>query len=214
MNKSNFSIGKIGKYLREVSVVVIGVAITLYVSYLITNSTEKKDMSLYLNAILLEMDENINYLDSLVNYFEDWENYAQYLQSHDKKSLHPDSIRYFGWKGLASVKEIVFQTSAFEMFKTSGVMRLIDDKELQQSIWTVYRNLEVRKLIIIGYFELKKEHLVKENQLRLYGTPSQIPLYDFFVLYTNFGALEGSRAMSDELKETIAKLEKSKYIKR
>ena len=212
MEKSKFSIEKTGKFLREISVVVIGVAITLSVSYWITNRTEKKDMALYLNAIKLEMEENIKYLDWEADYLEDWENYAIFLQSHDKKSLNPDSIRYSGG-GLGAVHNMIFQTSAFEMFKTSGAMRLINDKELLQSIWAAYLHLEFCKLRVNEYFELKREACVKENQLELDGTPSQIPFYDFFVINTNFGALEECKDVSNELKATIEKLEKSKLIK-
>ena len=45
------SIKKSGKYLREISVVVIGVAITLSVSYWIGVKNEKRDMALHLRAI-------------------------------------------------------------------------------------------------------------------------------------------------------------------
>ena len=48
------SIEKIGKYLREISVVVIGVAITLFASFLLTNSNEKKDIALYLSSLKME----------------------------------------------------------------------------------------------------------------------------------------------------------------
>ncbi|MCL2042236.1 MAG: hypothetical protein FWG84_09415 [Bacteroidales bacterium] len=62
----------------------------------------------------------------------------------------------------------------------------------------------------VALYELKKEQCIKENQLELEGNPPSIPLYGFFVTYVNFGALEGSKRMSLELKEMILKLEKSK----
>ena len=210
--KSNFSIEKIGKYLREVSVVVIGVAITLSLSYWITNITEKKDVVLYLDAIKLEMEENIKLLDEEADDLEYWENYALYLRSQDKKSIPADSIRGYG-VGLSTTKQVNFQTSAFEMFKTSGAMRLIDDKEILQSIWKAYLNIEEVRFDVNSYYETKKEYLAKEVPLLLEGNPVSIPLYDFFVIFAKHGALEECREMSGELKKTIVKLEKSKYIK-
>jgi hypothetical protein len=133
--KTKILAGAVAKYLREISVVVIGVAITLSASYWITGRNEKRDMALYLNAIKLELEDNINHLDAEVDYLEDWENYARYLKSHDKKSLHPDSIRRGANSDVSTIKYITFQTSAFEMFKISGAMRLIDDKVLLQSLW-------------------------------------------------------------------------------
>ena len=210
MNKSKKSTNKIVKYLREVSVVVIGVAVTLSASYWITSRNEKKDMALYLNAIKLELEENIKILDDEAAYLEDWENYARYLSSHDKNSLHPDSIRIFGYPRLGSVHNTIFQTSAFEMFKVSGAMRLINDKALLQSLWKAYLKMEIVKLALDTYYELKKEYLIKENQLMLEGKPSPIPLYDFFITYINFGALEECNGLSKDLKKIVLKLEQQK----
>ena len=57
------TVKKVGKYLREISVVVIGVAITLSASFWINNRNDKRDMNLYLYAIKLELDENIKFLE-------------------------------------------------------------------------------------------------------------------------------------------------------
>ncbi|MDR2681318.1 MAG: hypothetical protein LBC47_10975 [Tannerella sp.] len=209
MSKFKKSTNKIGRYLREISVVVIGVAITLSASYWITSRSEKRDMTLYLNAIKLELEANIKRIDKEAAYLEDWENYAIYLRSHDKKSLHPDSIRMGGpGTGLGTVKNIIFQTSAFEMFKISGAMRLIDDKELLQSLWEAYLYLEIIRGYVNEYYTLKKAQGIKETQLELEGKVFPIPLYDFFISYTNFGALEGCKSLSKKLKETVLKLEK------
>jgi len=209
MNKSKITIGKFGKYLREISVVVIGVAITLFASYWITNSNEKRDMALYLNAVKLELKENIKSLDNEATFLEDWEKYARYLSSRDKKSIHKDSIREWGYPGLGTVHNIVFQTSAFEMYKVSGAMRLLKDKELLQSIWKSYLNLEVTKDMLDSYYKLKMDECVKANQLGLAGKTSSIPLYDFFYSYANFGALEACQESSKELKVTVAEIEKN-----
>ena len=207
LNAKN-SINKIGKYSREVSVVVIGVAITLFATLWINKKNEERDMALYLNAIKLELEENIKYLDAEANYLEDWENYALYLQSHNKNLLHPDSIRMWEYPGLSIGKNLIFQTSAFEMFKWSGAMRLMDDKELLQSLWKAYFRIELVRLRINEYYELKKEQGIKDTQLELEEKPIPIPLYDFFITHTNFGALEGCKDLSKELKETVLKLEK------
>ena len=58
---------KIGKFLREIAVIVIGVAITLSASYWITNKNAERDMDLYLNAIRIELEENIRTLEEANN---------------------------------------------------------------------------------------------------------------------------------------------------
>ena len=128
MNKTKISFGKIGKYIREISVVVIGVAITLSASYWITNRKEKRDTTLYLNTIKLELKENLKILDEFHQKFIlPSVNYSDYLRSYDKKSLNVDSLKYYTYvRGIVfNVSPITIKTSAFEMFKTSGSMRLV-----------------------------------------------------------------------------------------
>ncbi|MDR0558558.1 MAG: hypothetical protein LBG92_00120 [Prevotellaceae bacterium] len=201
---------QIGKYLREISIVVTGIAITLSASYWITQRAEKRDLSLYLNAIRLELEDNIKELDREAEYLEDWENYAIYLALQDKKTLNPDSIRTEAYPGLGYIETAVFQTSAFEMFKASGYMRLMDDKELLQSVWKAYLELEKCRLSIDFYFELKKAQCLKENQLKLEGKQVSIPLYDFFVTYINTGAMDECQKISNYLKGMVTRLKKYK----
>jgi len=213
MNQSKISTNKISQYFREISVVVIGVAITLSVGNWISNNNEKRDIVLYLTAIKLELEDNIQLLEDEANYLEDWENYALYLRSHDKKSLHADSIRGLDYPGLGSVSNFIFHTSAFEMFKASGAMRLINDKEMLQSLWRMYLRLEIAKIQLDKYYQLKMEEGDKISQLILEGTPIPIPLYDFFYKYAGFGALEGCKYRLKELKETVEKIENTLNIK-
>jgi len=92
MRKSSCKLPQMGKYLREISVVVIGVAITLSASYLIGIKSEKRDMALHLNAIKMELEENAKDIGYLIELLKPELKYTNYLQSHDKKSLHKDTI--------------------------------------------------------------------------------------------------------------------------
>jgi predicted negative regulator of RcsB-dependent stress response len=86
------SIKKSGKFLREISVVVIGVAITLSVSYWIGVKKEKKDMALHLRAIRMELAENANDIGILIETLKPAHNYTMYLRLNDKKMLDKDSL--------------------------------------------------------------------------------------------------------------------------
>jgi len=138
----------------------------------------------------------------------DWDTYAKYLQSHDRQSIHKDSIRGWDYPGIGAIRKTAFQTSAFEMFKVSGSMRLIKDKELLRNIWRSYLDLEMVKDLIDTYYQLKMDESIKTNQLELAGVQIPIPLYDFFYSYAYFGAFELCQDMAKELKETKEKIEK------
>ena len=189
--KTKFSFEQIGKFSREVCVVVIGVAITLSASYWITNRNEKSNMALFLNAIKLELEENIKILDETNETFiQPGVRYMDYLiRSHDKHSLNLDSLKFYGiyYGGtIYNCSSITFKANAFEMLKTSGYMRLVDRKELLLSIWDTYSILAEMKEIFDKYSDIKTEE--SRKYFNLYGNrPSDDdilkhpPLYDVYV---------------------------------
>ena len=69
--KTNLSMQTIGKYLRELSVVVVGIAITFGISNWISNRNSKKDLEEYLNAIRLELNINVEEIDNEINMLDE-----------------------------------------------------------------------------------------------------------------------------------------------
>ena len=176
--KQKFTLNKIGKYLREISVVVIGVAITLSASYWISNKSEKRDMTLYLKAIRLELEENIETLERAIEDLKPSIKYSNYLQSLDKKSLNSDSIN--NYKDAFAANMYSFQTNAFEMFKNSGIMRFIDDKEFLQSLWNMNEEIIGIRTISDWYFQEKWSALKQEIPSSIEDQKQKIaPMYYF-----------------------------------
>jgi len=201
MSKLEISLKEITKYFRELSIVVIGVAITLSAGYWITGLNEKRDLKLYLNDVKLEIEENINYLNerkiSLSKEFE----YAEYLKSHEKNKLDFTVIKSFEKGGYADIEFIVFRTSAFEMFKVSGAMRLLENKKLLQKIWETYfwmgrYEISFDKLADVKLGEIKKWLAEKEK------TPNIIPLYSFYV-DDSYGYSDRLLSIIEEISETL-----------
>ena len=212
MNKSKFSISKIGNYLREISIVVIGVAITLSVSVWINNRNEKKDMALYLNAIKLELEENTKILDQAIEELKPAVRYSIYLTLHDKKSLNKDTLRSY-IPVCYGISIYTFKTNAFEMFKNSGIMRLTDNKELLMDMWGIYADLSTLKQDYDEYYRRKRSYA--EKDLALQGVDKEkfrmklnaVPMYDFY----RFGyvPLEETEEMLKKIKEVLPKLEEA-----
>ena len=207
--KQNFSINKIGKYLCEISVVVIGVAITLSASYWISNKSEKRDMALYLDAIKLELEENIETLEQAIKDLEPSIKYSNYLRSLDVKSLNIDSIS--SYENALSVNMYSFQTNAFEMFKNSGIMRFIDDKEFLQSLWNMYEGIIGTRTISDWYFQEKWSALKQEIPLLIDGQKLKIaPMYYFHLSMPNLMLVHYEKTLKKS-KEMVLKLEKDRY---
>jgi hypothetical protein len=206
--KQKFSISKTGKYFREVSVVVIGVAITLSASYWISNKSEKRDMALYLKAIKLELEENIETLERAIEDLKPSVRYSNYLESLDAKSLNSDSLNSYG--AALSVQMYSFQTNAFEMFKSSGVMRFISDKEFLQSLWNMHENIIGIRTISDWYFQEKWSALKQEFPLLIDGQkPKVAPMYYFHLSMPDLILAHYEQTLKKS-KEMVLKLE-NKY---
>lgn len=130
-----------GKYLREVSVVILGVAVTLIATNWISNRGEKKDLELYLDAVELELEDNLKQLEIAKNFMNQAHRLGEYFKSTKLENLNADSIKPY-YNVLNEAYLFVYKAGAFDMLKTSGAMRLIKDKELVLDIWQSYSNLE------------------------------------------------------------------------
>ena len=186
MNKSKFSIRPIAEYLRELSIVVTGIVITIGTGFWIAENNNKKDQKQYLLAVKLELEENAESFDLYAKWLQKSVGYADYLRSNDKKSLNKDTLAYYLFSdndgcGYACIipYTTMLTTNAFEMLKYSGVMRKIKDKELLLSIWGAYVRVEGTKLNIDRCFRMKEEESMKEKQLSTEGKPIAVPMQVF-----------------------------------
>ena len=196
------------KYLRELSVVVAGIAITVSIGILINNRNNAKDLEMYLDAIQLELEQNIKDIGLIIESMQRSVDYANYLGAHKKNELNRDTIISYG-DAYKTIQSITYKTNAFEMFKLSGVMRLMDDRELLLSIWEGYTYLDEVKMLLEWGFQLKFEEMKKELPQIAAGETDIIPLYNFYAVTpwpTEMPRI--CRDASDTLKEILSKLEK------
>jgi len=208
MSKTKISIQTILRYLRDFSIVVAGIAVTLYVNDRIMNRSEKRDLKLYLTAVKIELEQNVKDIEEEIEILQQSINYAEYLKSHDKKSLNQDTINSYKDNYYLLIS-MTYKTNAFEMLKLSGTMRLMEDKELLLSIWETYTYMNDVKNLIDWGFQLKSEEIKKEIYWSKEEKMKNIPMYNFYTM-TPWPS-EMSRLCKEAivlLNRTIEKLEK------
>ena len=213
MKKLKIAFTKVGKYFRETSIVVIGVAITLSVSYWIANRSEERNLELYLNAIKIELEKNAIASEIYANAFQKSVKYANYINSHDDSSINMDSIYYYaqsdddgiGW-GLIQPLNI-YSKNAFEMFITSGAMRQVADKELLMSIWRVYDHIDNTQRFFDMCFQRKGEESTREWYLRMERKQIVKPMQLFFSYDFPHRMVSNSEDVSKHIREVLSKLE-------
>ena len=218
MNKLKIQMTKTGKYLREISVVVIGVAITLSVSYWINNSIERKNLALYVNTLIIELDGCAEKFDRQAKRLQKSARYAKYVRSNNEKTMNKDSIIYYamsndgiGWVLFTS--ETLIDKNAFEMFKISGLMRELKDKELLKLIWNTYSMMEVSQLFLDMCFQIKREEILKEKPFFLFTDEkiSFLPVQFFFSTDLPDQMVQQCEDASQVIKQTVTKLRETKF---
>ena len=214
MKKIKISAKPILKFLRELAVVVIGIAITIGLGLWINNNNIKKDQKQYLNAIILELKENMENFDKYARALQKSVRYSNYLRSHNEKSLSLDSIRYYGACYTDSIgwgeanKIILYTENAFEMFKASGAMRHMDDKKLLLSIWKVYYAMKSTQNTIHELIEYKRNIAMMDIQKMENGEQVVARRKVFYLDNIPQMMVDGCESVVDLLRETISELEK------
>ena len=185
MNKSKVSMKPIIKYLRELSVIVIGIVLTVGIGLWVNTNNNKKDQKDYILAVKMELEENAKQFDYCAKWLQKSANYADYLQSN-KNSLNMDTLNYYAqtdgngcgaW--YTTSLSAFFPTNAFDMLKFSGAMRQIKSKELL-SIWNAYSKIEIAKNNLDRYFQIKVEEFMKEVQLIAEEKTIDVPMQVFY----------------------------------
>jgi hypothetical protein len=174
--KTGKSMERIVRYLRDFSIVVAGIAVTLLGQDWLTGRNEKKDIELYLNAVKLELQDNLELVNKTKYYYERSLQYSTYLSSNTMRNLHPDTLRhYFDLNKYIPI--FIYKTSAFDMLKNSGVMRLIKDKRKVQLIWNCYARLEETKIGNDFYIQRKISEIDRNNDSVVDAKPESLYLF-------------------------------------
>ena len=233
MKKIKISVTPFLKFLRELSVIVTGIIITVGLGLLVNKRNNEKDLKLFLTAVAMELEENADKCDLYATWMQKSVRYANYLKSNDFKSLDADSLAFYAYTtkprayteeeikdgagcGFANTSSGVdwFTTFSFDMLQMSGILRQVKDKALLSSIWRAYTQIISQKNGIERAFRLKEEEYIKEQQLILEGKPFGAPMRTFYSYDLPESIVDHCQATSIVLRETVSKLEEAKMVNR
>jgi hypothetical protein len=201
-----------GKTLRDVMVVVVGIAITFSLNNWMSNSKERKDMQLYLNAVKTELEDNLNSVENKIPLYQKAVKLSDYLRSHNQDDYQLDSILNYQMI-LNGVYSFTYRTSAFEMFKMSGAMRLMKDKKLLSAIWDAYVGLEQLKAgndfymnqktdLMVNYFIITRDVIQNNNDFMTIFQKPETKRY-FSYLMISWSYVQQFLDGAEQIRETL-----------
>ena len=230
MSKLKILNRRIVNYLRELSIVVIGILITVGIGFRVNIYYSKKDLERHISAIKLELEQNVKNLDQYIEWLGKSYRYTEYLKSNDKKNLNRDSLFFYSVSTsvfdqvtekhygcgifMTNSFSTIFTTNALDMFKYSGTIRQLKNDNLLLSIWNSYRKIEEFKNFLDKVVAEKAEDVKKELPLLMTeGKFSAVPMNNFYSSEYPITMIAWSMGTSETLKETLSKLEEAKIVK-
>jgi len=214
---------KSGIIFRDVMVVVVGIAITFSLNNWMNNKKERKDVQHYLNALKMELEENLNNVEDRTRYHKEAMELCEYLNSHKPEAYQRDSIDKYEWI-INGTYPFSYKTSAFEMLKMSGAMRLMKDKELLSTIWNTYQQLEFLKTANDSYMLRKGDemYLFWQNRdevmdlfnhndfTKVFRSPTVKRYFSFLKISTNRATYQQFLEGAEQIRSTIEAIDNQK----
>ncbi len=139
----------------------------------------------------MELEDNLEKVKEDMEFYERKAAFTQYLSKVKQADIDNDSLMKYD-EVIRNFFTTTFKTSAFEMLKISGVMSLVKDKVLLQSILDTYSSLDETASASNVYMNRKLDEIYKnllEND-EIYSLVDLFRLknsrlYRFFVIHAN-----------------------------
>jgi len=181
---------RIGEYLRELSVIVIGIAITFWGSGLINDINTRKSLKQELIAVESELMENEKEITEVLRFYSDLYKYRLLLSAGDIQKADKDSLRKYQYT-ITNIVSYNYKKDAFDMLKYSGGLKEIKDKNKIMSIMECYMLMEQAKEVHDSYMN-SKINLILNNYMNTdnlrdvdltLGDKKYMYLYNFILGY-------------------------------
>lgn len=151
---------KPGNYFRELSVVVVGVFITLAATNFISETSQEKQIKETMLMIKMELTENLKEISKAETEYLHEIAFFQLLQAKQ------DSIRSIKASILEEninapyrVCDLTYSEDALEVLKTSALMQQISDKQFILKLLQAYKQCRIIKRDNDFYYEYKEQRM-------------------------------------------------------
>lgn len=154
--KRKKTICALSKYLRELSIVIIGVLITLFITNTISSINKRSEIDKTLELIKIEMSENLISLTSVQAKWEtEQRGYVLILKNIDHiANLPADTLEQLR-KIIGDKHAVLPNKDSYEVLKSSSLMQYIQEKTFLRELSGCYEKLEEINQKLQNYSNLK-----------------------------------------------------------
>lgn len=149
---------RIGDYIRQLSIVVIGIFITFQGSAWIAQKSQRREAAYILSMVKDELVKNRHNVENQLELLEFEFAGAKAMKPHihHPESIHPDSLNKYV-SIITRVRNYGFVANSFEVLKNSSQFQTIKNKDLLRDLFSVYEELNNFSSGIDSYNAMKSD---------------------------------------------------------
>lgn len=153
---------KPGKYLRELSIVIAGVFITLAGTDFINDTSQKKQIKESMLMIKMELEENLKSISYAETQYLDEINFFQLLiKKQDSLQAIQASILENNINTPFRSRDLEYSEDALEVLKNSALIQQIPDKQFILKLLQAYKGCRKINEDNKSYYAYKTEHIAR-----------------------------------------------------
>lgn len=148
----------IGDYIRQLSVIVIGIIITFMGSDAISNYTKKKELRTVMSLIKEELKYNRENLQLSKKKYNNDQHISLLILQHSGRyeEIPTDTLVKYSTL-LSNISSFEYTEDAMEVLKNSSLMQQVSDKKLLLHLIQTYAAMKRVKNDVAAYYEMKHD---------------------------------------------------------
>lgn len=196
------------KYLRDLSIVIVGVFITLWITNIVSDRTKRNEVNRAMALIKTELEENLQSLDRAQQKWETEQRAYGLVRKeiNHVDRIHADTLDKYK-KVIGDKHSLAVNNDSYEVFKSSLLMQHIKDKDFLRDLSKIYGSLELLRVKLNNYSNLKATGLshmmndISQESLDLWANGT---IYDYYAIplkdnvFRTFVYTGGTLVSSDE----------------
>lgn len=169
MNK--FTSWKIGDYVLQLSVVILGIIVTFAASDAVSKYAKRKEVTKAMQIVKSELEENEQKVEEITERLRFEQKACRYFLRFEKNLEQADKDSLWMYSNtLFQIHTFMYMSDAVEMFKASSLVPHVRDKDLVVQLLKSYNHLRAVEETVKWFYDTKGEYTRKtaddENHIR------------------------------------------------
>ena len=178
------------KYLRELSIVIIGVLITLTITNLTSLNSKRKEVRDMVELIKIELRDNLESIEEIEQRWITEQRIFSLVKTYidDLEQIPPDTLKNH-IVVIGALHSVLNEKDSYEIFKSSLLTQYVKDKDFLRRLSRAYRRIEGLNTQLIKYSDVKSEAFkeiyknLSEEEIQQW---TQGQVYDYFRIPLNY----------------------------